>query len=98
MKKIAFVYLSNYNDWPMGGMLSYVKNLIPYFKNANWNIDYWGCSVNRKRNNNFTISNTDYTLHIYTNVKTKNKIVPNFIKSFFMVIRNHKSFGEYDII
>lgn len=98
MKKIAFIYLSNYNDWPMGGMLSYVKNLIPYFKNANWNIDYWGCSVNRKRNNNFTISNTDYTLHIYTNVKTKNKIVPNFIKSFFMVIRNHKSFGEYDII
>lgn len=40
MLKVAFIYLSNYDDWPMGGMLNYAKNLIPHLRNYhNWNMD-----------------------------------------------------------
>lgn len=99
IKKIAFVYLSNYVDWPMGGMLSYVRNLIPYFMDEKkYSIDYWGCSVDKKRIDNFIIANNEYNLNIYANVKTSNKIIPNFIRSFFLILKHRKLFNKYDII
>lgn len=92
MKKMAFVYLSNYKDWPLGGMLNYAKNLLPYIiENYNWDVDIWGGEVINSKV-------FDSKIKIYTKIKTSKKIVPNFIRSFLGIICHRKDFAEYDIV
>lgn len=92
MKKMAFIYLSNYEDWPLGGMLNYAKNLIPYIKqDSRWDVDLWGGELTDKKN-------SDPSIKVYTKIKTSKKILPNFVWSFFGVISNRRHFSKYDIV
>lgn len=92
MKKMAFVYLSNYKDWPLGGMLNYAKNLLPYIiENYNWDVDIWGGEVINSKV-------FDSKIKIYTRIKTSKKIIPNFIRSFLGIICHRKDFRKYDIV
>lgn len=95
MESVAIIYLSNYRDWPMGGMLTYVKNLLPWVLKEEWDVDIWGGEVYGDKDNNGIIDNN---VRIYTNIKTKNKIIPNFIRSFLGVLKHKKQFEKYDII
>ena len=80
--RIAFVYLSNFKDWPSGGMLSYVRNLLPYFYvDGKSDIEYWGCSVDQIKRDKFAIHGREYNLNLYSDVKTSKKIIPNFFRS-----------------
>lgn len=93
------IYLSNYTDWPMGGMLSYVRNILPELcKKSNWEIDIWGAVKQGEKQTEFTINDEVYELKTYTTFRTEKKIVPNFIRSFFGVIKNRKQFYNYDVI
>lgn len=40
-KKLAFVDLTNFKDWPMGGMLQYELSILPYLCD-HYDIDIWG--------------------------------------------------------
>jgi len=92
MLKVAFIYLSNYDDWPMGGMLNYAKNLIPHLRNYhNWNMDIWGGQIKNQNNKNTSVN-------VYTTIRVGKKIVPNFISSFWGIIKNKKKFADYDVI
>lgn len=95
-RKVALIYMSNYFDWPMGGMLNYIKNMIPYLCNhEDWELDLWGSEIDGTLENEYV---NHVKINTYTNVKTKNKKIPNFLVSFFNVIRNRKFFKNYDII
>jgi len=96
--KVAVVYLSNYKNWPLGGMLSYVRNLMPYLGRNEWKVDYWGCGVDGNYLSEVNIKTQKYPIKPYTNVKTTKKIIPNFVRSFFSIIRSAKLFAEYDVI
>ena len=97
--RIAFVYLSNFKDWPSGGMLSYVRNLLPYFYvDEKSDIEYWGCSVNQIKRDKFAIHGREYNLNLYSDVKTSKKIIPNFFRSFLGIIRASSKFRKYDIL
>lgn len=97
MKSVALIYLSNYKDWPMGGMLTYVKNLLPWvIKERDWDVDIWGGRVLSDRDDKYVTHNNN--VRIYTNIKNKRKIIPNFIRSFFGVLKHRKQFKKYDII
>lgn len=91
MKKIAIVYLSNYVDWPLGGMLNYVLNILPFIKQkTDWQVDIWGGKLSNDSDN--------ADINVYTKIKTQKKIVPNFVRSFFGIIKNRRKFRDYDII
>lgn len=97
MKSVAIIYLSNYKDWPMGGMLTYVKNLLPeIIKEEEWEVDIWGGKIIGERDNNYEVSNNE--VQIYTSIKLGRKIIPNFIRSFFGILKHRKQFEKYDII
>lgn len=99
MKKVAFIYLSNYSEWPMGGMLTYVKNIIPFLSEQDdWKMDLWGGTVNHFKPEPFSCNGHNISINIYTNIKTQKKIVPNFVRSFFGVLFNRKQFKKYDIV
>ena len=44
MKKLAFVDLTNYTTWPIGGMLEYELAILPYIAQS-FDVDLWGVSV-----------------------------------------------------
>lgn len=97
--KMAFVYLSNYSDWPMGGMLNYVRNIIPYFKDNNiCDVDIWGGTKDKEEKTSFEIDDREYKFFKYTDIHTYNKLLPNFLVSFFGALKNGYRFKEYDVI
>ena len=67
------IYLSNYTDWPMGGMLSYVRNILPELcKKSNWEIDIWGAVKQGEKQTEFTINDEVYELKTYTTFRKEN--------------------------
>ena len=44
MKKMAFVDLTNYYDWPVGGMIRYEQQILAVLTEF-YEIDLWGVSV-----------------------------------------------------
>ena len=42
-RKMAFVDLTNFKDWPMGGMLEYELAILPYLAEY-YDLDIWGYS------------------------------------------------------
>lgn len=97
--KVALVYLSNYHDWPMGGMLNYVNNIIPSLcKMKELDVEIWGGTRGKKRDNKFYIDGEEYTFNRYTSFYTQHKILPNFLLSFLGALIYSYKFRKYDII
>lgn len=97
--KVALIYLSNYKDWPMGGMLNYVRNIIPGLCNLNGvDVDIWGGTNGNEKQCTFQIDETEYSFNRYTSFYTKGKILPNFVISFFGALLNARKFKKYDVI
>lgn len=96
-KKMAFIDLTNYKDWPIGGMLSYeiaiIRNLSKYY-----DIDLWGVSVDDSINDSVTIGGINYIIHRYANVNTKKKIIPNFWKGTAIAFNKEFKNNKYDIV
>lgn len=93
--KMALIYLSDYQTWPMGGMLNYVKNIIPEMDRHNVEFDIFGATIDGEYSERKI---GEHNVRVYTNVKTKNKKMPNFLVSFLNAIKNRRIFKEYDII
>ena len=75
-KRMAILYYSDYENWPMGGMLNYILAILPYLEKK-YEIDIWGCSVDGKKLNNIKINGNEYKIHSLGNMKTK-KLIPNY--------------------
>ncbi|MCC7667098.1 glycosyltransferase family 4 protein [Liquorilactobacillus satsumensis] len=97
MKKMAFVDLTDFVSWPMGGMLEYEKNILPYLSQK-YDIDLWGVSVNGKNNGEVTIKGKTYKKYVWANVKTGTRIIPNYFRGLFLGLRKKKDFEDYDIV
>ncbi|WP_192943948.1 glycosyltransferase [Ligilactobacillus agilis] len=98
-KRMAFIDLSNFHDWPMGGMLEYERALLENLTNS-FDIDIWGVSVNGEAPTPITINGKTYPINIFTNVVTKGKfkIVPNFWKGLLLATKKKKISKQYDYI
>lgn len=99
MKKMAIVYYSDYTSWPMGGIINYLRNILPFIAEE-FELEFWGCSVNGKLPESYCLEQKEYRINAFGNAKTINKIVPNSIRSMFdMVIANSKINSiQYDYI
>lgn len=96
MKRMAFVDLTNFIDWPVGGMLQYELAILPYLAKR-FDLDMWGVSVDGKVNSAIELNGKKYPINIFTDVKTKKKIVPNYWRGLLMY-RFKQQFREYDYV
>lgn len=96
-KKMAFVDLTNFKDWPMGGMLEYELAILKHLV-SEYDVDIWGVSVDGKVNSSLCIAGTDYPIHIFANVKTIKKVLPNYWRG--LEIKKQKNIfpKDYDIV
>lgn len=95
-KKMAFVDLTNFKDWPMGGMIQYELSILPYLCD-HYDVDLWGVSVNGEKESSLTINNKKYPINIWANCSTGPRILPNYWKGLNL-IRRTKDFKKYDVI
>lgn len=93
-KKLAFVDLTNFKDWPMGGMLQYELSILPYLCD-HYDIDIWGVSVDGIKPQPILIKGKKYPVHVWTDVKTHKKLIPNFWRGLFLK-KYVKKFKKYD--
>ncbi len=97
--KVALIYLSNYKDWPMGGMLNYVNNIIPNLCDSEkMEVDIWGATRGGEKDCRFFIGDRLFTFYRYTSFYTKHKVIPNFVLSFCGALLNSYKFRKYDVI
>lgn len=96
-KKLAFVDLTNFVDWPVGGMLQYELTILKYL-NQYFDIDLWGVSVDGRKKEEIVIHNIKYQVNIWGNVKTKNKIIPNYWRGLSISKGNKNKFKDYNYV
>ena len=97
MKKMAFIDLSNFNDWPMGGMLEYelaiLRKLVCFYE-----IELWGVSVDGVNPKPVLLGGKEYKVNVYANVHTKKKILPNYFKGLGILWNKEFRKQNYDCI
>lgn len=94
-KKLAFVDLTNFDNWPMGGMLEYELAILPYFC-EHYDVDIFGFSVDGISPESLNINNVSYPIEVCGNCRTKGKIIPNFYKGVLTALCS--KLHNYDIV
>ena len=94
-KKLAFVDLTNFKNWPMGGMLEYELAILPYLC-EHYEVGIFGFSVDGVMPDALKINNVTYPVYVCGNCCTKGKIVPNFYKGALTAFCNQLQ--KYDIV
>ena len=97
-KKMALLYFSDYNKWPMGGIISYLNGILPELEKK-YDLDIWGCQIDNTPINKLKINDKEYDIKSLGTVKTK-KIIPNYFRYLFYTFINAKRIekNKYDII
>lgn len=96
-KKMAFVDLTNFKDWPMGGMLEYELAILPYLE-EHYDLDLWGYSVNNLTHSSLTLNNKKYPIHVCGNCNTGHRLIPNFFRGIYLLKYKKEFKDKYDII
>lgn len=77
-KKMAIICSTDYVSYPMGGMMSFILDILPKFSEK-YEIDLWGVDAGNSENK-ITISNSDYNVNFFSKVKTGKKWIPNLLR------------------
>lgn len=96
-KKMAFVDLTNYKDWPMGGMLEYELAILKHLVKE-YDVDIWGVSVDGRIEDALIINGEKYPIHIFGNAKTKRKLVPNYWRGIELYSKRKEFPRNYDVV
>lgn len=99
MKRMAVIFNSDYQNWPMGGMISYITQTVQMLSDT-FEIELWGCSVNGEKPEFVQIGELCYPISVCANAKTGRKLIPNVARCFFGTLVNSGSFcaDRYDIL
>lgn len=97
--KMAFVDLSNFKDWPMGGMLSYELTILPYIA-KHYDVELWGVSVDGVAPEPVMLNNRAYEVNVICDVKTSHRLIPNFFRPYFAFSKRKNDFlgRRYDVV
>lgn len=96
-KKMAFVDLTNFENWPMGGMLEYELAILPYLA-MHYDLDLWGYSVNGVANLSLTLNDKEYIIRTCGNCSTGNRLIPNFVRGLLFLKYRKEFKDKYDVI
>lgn len=95
-KRMAFVDLTNFKDWPMGGMLEYELAILPYLC-EHYDVDIYGYSVNGVSPSDLHFNNQTYPIHVCGNCSTNTRLIPNFWRGM-SILKDGNDFKQYDVI
>lgn len=95
--KLAMILSTDYQSWPIGGTLTYIRNIIPFF-DEKYDLTIFGVSVNKNEKKNVSINNKNYNINIYANVNSPRKKIPNFLLTFLGMFKNYKKLKDFDIL
>lgn len=97
-KRMAILYFSDYENWPMGGIISYLNGILPDLEKK-YDLDIWGCKINNDPLKKLKINDKEYEIKSLGNIKTR-KIIPNYIRYLWYTFIYAKKIENknYDII
>lgn len=97
--KMAFIDLTNFHDWPMGGMLTYELAILPYLADE-YDLELWGCSVDNKVPEPLILNGKEYPINIFINTTTNKRLIPNYFKAYFKInqFKDYFEKANYDIV
>lgn len=99
MKKLAVLCSTDYDCYPVGGMMSFIKDAAPEMAKR-FDVDFWGVDAG-SRVNSFAAGGQTFPVRFFGSVKTSGrKIVPNMFRVTWHLWRNRKALldGGYDAI
>ena len=86
MKKIAVLCSTDYNSYPVGGMMSFIKDAAPALSKR-FDVDFWGVDAGAGVDS-FTSGGQTFPVRFFGSVKTGNKIVPNIVRVIWGLRKN----------
>lgn len=95
-KRMAFVDLCNYADWPMGGMLQYELQILETLTEQ-YQVDLWGVRVDGKSPDPVIVKGRSYPVQTFAHVRRGRRLIPNFWRGLALG-KNRRAFAPYDII
>lgn len=95
-KKLAFVDLTNFENWPMGGMLEYELAILPILA-EHYDLEIWGYSVNGIQPKPLELNGKLYEINICGNCNTEKRLVPNSWRGLSLLNKRIDK-GDYDIV
>lgn len=79
-KKMAIICSTDYVRYPLGGMMSFILDSLPYLKD-DFDITLWGViQAGEVPPKYLQVGDVSYKFEVFSNVKTKNKIIPNLLR------------------
>lgn len=88
MKKIAVLSSTDYNSYPVGGMMSFIKDAAPEMAKR-FKVDFWGVDAGAGVDS-FTSCGEIFPVRFFGSVKTGRKIVPNMLRVIWHLRKNRK--------
>ena len=96
MKKMAFVDLTDFHAWPVGGMIRYELQILEILTSF-YEIDLWGVSVDGNQPKPVLINGKEYPVHIFGAAKKSRRLIPNYWKGL-LIGKQWSALEKYDII
>ncbi|MEZ5720465.1 MAG: hypothetical protein R3D59_01465 [Paracoccaceae bacterium] len=85
-KKIAVLCSTDYNTYPVGGMMSFIKDAAPALSQR-FDVDFWGVDAGSGLDS-FTSGGEDFPVRFFANVRTGRKLIPNLVRVTWQLRRN----------
>ncbi len=97
--RMAVIFNSDYHSWPMGGMITFIKDMISALSEA-FEIELWGCAVDGQEPQPVSINGVSYPVFINSQAKSRRKLIPNVVKCFWGNMSSSRKFqaDRYDIL
>lgn len=98
MKKIAVLCSTDFYSYPVGGMMSFVKDIAPELALC-FDVDFWGVDAGSGVQS-FSSGGSVFPVRHFGSVKTDRKILPNSLRVTWQLWTNRKKLlaGGYDAI
>lgn len=98
-KKLAIICSTDYKTYPMGGMMSFIIDILPYLNKA-FEITLWGVSTKNANESEVHLHGETYPLRIFSKVKLNKKLLPNILRVIVdMQLKTKQILSEeYDIL
>lgn len=92
MKKIAVVCSTDYNTYPVGGMMSFVKDAAPGLTRQ-FEVDFWGVDAGAGVDS-FVSAGQTFPVNFFGSVSTGRRIVPNMVRVVWQLYWNRRTLLE----
>ena len=98
-KRLAIICSTDYKTYPMGGMMSFITDIVPYLS-KDFEITLWGVSAGLIEDFQIDINGNVFPLKIFSKVKINRKIIPNMLRVVFSLLIKMKDLisENYDIL